>query len=489
MAKLKKQPRYSAPPSTDSALLPASPSSSTSSPLHPAPSSAGSLPRSHSLKKGLRSSPIALRTAARPVLAAVSVQEARGVVDVEGSVQGAGRDVSVRSRSATRSSASSMRALSPTSLHRLSPTHSRSHTHTSSSSHEQDRPRTPTQAHTSHHPHLEPTVPDSPNDPFYSPSLSASPSVSGSGSAFSALRHSLDSDKVAREAKKVREEYEAHAAGRLRKRLPEKVVERKVEETLAHEVEEEEEVQHQEEEERMQQEAQAAVDEGVQTDEEEGVNGHEVESEELLDEAVQVDLAPPPAESATPSDSPSPSSSFFLLPLVVSPTALILASARLTYTLTSRTLLLSLSTSANVLRRVPVAGRLLPPPAAPTPPPSLATTSAQNGTPAAFPTPPSSSSPGPSFALAVRPAASSATSLSTSPSAAENPSSLRASVAQRLGVEEDKLPSSISEALYTSAEIGLGLGLAGVLVGVAVGGMAWDRVFGRRATGREGKAV
>ncbi|GAA5911991.1 hypothetical protein JCM6882_004735 [Rhodosporidiobolus microsporus] len=471
MPKLKKQSR---PPATASPKSAPSTSSSSSSTIRAPSSSGGTLPRSGSLKGGLGTSPIALRTAARPVLATVSAQQARGeLVELDGSVEGGGEG-DRRSRSATRSSASSKRSPSPTvpSLHRPSPTHSRSHTHSSSGSQEQNRPPTPFLTRSASNPNAPPSLPDSPSDPFYHPALASSPSL-GSSSAFSSLRKRLDTDKAAREAQKVREEYESHGGGRLRKKLPEKVVERKVEGLLAHEA--------------VEGEIEGAmmgvngVEEGVQTDgeEENGKDfGAKEEEEELLDEAVQADFVP--AESATPSDAPSSSPSFLFLPLVVSPSALVLAPARLTYTLTTRTLTFGLNTSQSILRCVPVAGRFVPPSPPPPPPPSLATT-APNGTPAAFPTPPSSFS-SPSFAASAPlppPSTAFSTSSAATTSTFKSPASLRASLARRLNVPESKLPSSPSELLFDAAQIGLGLGLASVLVGVAVGGMAWDRVFGR----------
>ncbi|GAA5973990.1 hypothetical protein JCM11641_008198 [Rhodosporidiobolus odoratus] len=447
MGKLKKaRPSHVTPVKESLSSPTASVISTSSSTVRPVPS----ILSSSTVKTQAATSPIALKTSKKAATAVVSGAEAFGEWDgMEHNSGGRGRNSPVHS-----AAASSDRSPSPASSFsfRRTPVHTRNHTRDST----HESPPSPV---------VTPVFAGSTSSPSFS-MASGSPSET---SALLHLRKRLDSDKAARAAAEVRREN-AKSSAKLRKKSK-----TKQEETVA--------AKKQEDGEEEARQADEIADEPVDQD----LSTARVEDDSttlpvldaMLVPPVETDdpLVPLPNEvpslhirtdvshlpssstSSVPLERDSAPSAWSPIALFRTSTALALAPARMTYRLTSSSaLLFSSETRRNVLRNVPLAGRMV------SPPPSLSLEDLERDEESR------GGYYGDSFFT------SSLVTLSSVRSSA--PISHIKSVFPTM----PRMPSILStqdeatDLLARATELALGVGLAGVLVSLAVGGMVWERV-------------
>ncbi|BGP13034.1 hypothetical protein JCM10213_008025 [Rhodosporidiobolus nylandii] len=403
------------------------------------------------------SSPIALRTVAAPAKATLSGAEAWGELDglEDGSERGR-----TGSPAGPMDSGSIRRTPSPSSslsLRRPTPPHSRAHTRETTV--ETSPTATPVFAR--------PAAYGSAH-PF--PAASTSPSDM---SALSHLRRRLDSDQAARETARVKQEYGQQGKGRLRKKLPQGVAARKAEEVIAKE-EQQEDAEAQKNSQLVRKDGEEAIDGEQEGHVEDGEveNGPTLEKERALSR-LHVDRSPSPPISPRATQ---PSTAFAIYSpaaLFRASTCLVLAPARLTYRIavSSSDLVWNCEVRREVLKRVSDAARLNSPPS----PTELENEQPDEPNTAASHPPPSA--------------------FSTASSSSRSSQSTYAQLASLLSFSSPALPTlptvvprsreQATDLALQAVGVSLGLALATGLIGLAVGGMAWDKVRGRREKGKE----
>ncbi|TNY16966.1 hypothetical protein DMC30DRAFT_407206 [Rhodotorula diobovata] len=460
MAKLRKARNGTlappAPSATSSSSSPAAPGGSTSTPARRPPSLLSTS------SAGKRTSPIAVRSTGTlaPSVSASRI-EARGEL-IEGELSEAeSRSVTLHSRSPTASSFHSRgTASSP-------PASPRSHRRLASNASTADSFLTP--ATSPEQPRCQ--APRAPS--FASSSAAAGDHLASASSALAKLRTRLDSDQVAREAQRLREEHAHSTGGKLRKKLPREVAL----EAAAHEHIEHENIErvHAVQEEGVEAEGSCDAEEEaaaqglpsrIEEGQEDEASGAGQDGTLKPGEAVRIEAALEGLNTAALAPSPQQGSLLF-------------APARLGWRLASSAVYLGVGTTRSVLSRVPVVSGVVE---------SVDSAAA---------------------AVSERVAARTerleelATALSSASSRAASPSTRRSSYSvpnhswesstskePSEGVEASKEPPSAlariasvplapARLAYRVAELSLTLSLASLLVASTVTGMAWDRVRGR----------
>lgn len=230
------------------------------------------------------------------------------------------------------------------------------------------------------------------------------------------------------------------------------------------------EAEERQEEEEEEGEREAAEEVALEEEEEDkgrgGVHGARETADTIdeLDIAVDPAVVPPNEEANDDSDDEHDLVDQHLIPSSIrTATYLLTSPARFSWNLTASTLNYSLETSKSVLRHVPLAGRLVALPLKPPPPHSSTPSSDYPASAAPYPFAPSDP---PSHRRRRRASSSATTSTS---------------------LYSTLSTASPSKLAYAALETTVGVGVASVLVGVAVGGMVWEKVSGRDLIGGSGR--